>query len=71
MDTYRECIYRADKACKAAPYYGTCDCEWLIDKDECPEPIAAIAALDSAEECPCIYVEDHHDPEGLCAGCPF
>jgi hypothetical protein len=49
-DLYRECIFRNDRACCAAPYYGTADCEWAVDKDECPEPIAAISCIAASED---------------------
>jgi hypothetical protein len=51
-DLYRECIFRNDRSCTAAPYYGSSDCEWLIGKDECPELAAkrmCLAVEDGAE----------------------
>lgn len=45
MDLYQHCIFRDDRACTAAPFYGSCDCEWAVDKEECPEPMAAIACI--------------------------
>lgn len=52
-DLYCECIYRDDRSCTAAPYYGTADCDWLVDTEECPEPMAAMACLSIVKE------EDH------------
>lgn len=49
-DPYRRCIFRDDRHCTAAPYYGTADCEWAVDKEECPEPMAAIACIEMVEE---------------------
>ncbi|NOQ49888.1 MAG: hypothetical protein GQ553_04425 [Nitrosomonadaceae bacterium] len=49
-DLYCECIYRDDRSCTAAPYYGSCDCEWAVDKGECPEPFAAIKCLPVCDE---------------------
>ena len=44
-DLYRECVFREDRACAAAPYYGSCECEWLVDKEECPEPAMALDCI--------------------------
>lgn len=42
MDIGINCPFRLDRTCTAAPFYGTADCEWAIDKEECPEPYTAI-----------------------------
>ena len=33
------CPFQDDQSCMAAPYHGTADCNWVLDKDECPEPL--------------------------------
>ncbi len=50
VDTFSNCPFRDDRACKAAPYYGTAECEWAVDREECPEPGTAIASLEDDEE---------------------
>lgn len=50
MDTFCNCPFRDDRACKAAPYYGTVDCEWAVAREECPEPGTAVASLEDDED---------------------
>ena len=50
MDTFVDCPFRDDRACKAAPYYGTADCEWAVAREECPEPVMAVASLMDDED---------------------
>ena len=50
MDPFQNCTFRNDRVCTAAPFYGSCDCEWAVDKDECPEPLTAIKSIKTVKE---------------------
>lgn len=69
-DIYRNCRWRKDRACGAAPYYGTADCDFVVDRDECPEPLDAVMSLRC---CPNggLIKPGEEGVHGLCTGCPM